>query len=575
MSKVSVESTGTGTGCASSSNTMISQLKFLLDHFLFCLRSLADLGSDLTFRFLYSGTIKRTLPPVNDHLVLLSSTTLARKIRHKELSSETVVRAFVERIREVQPFLNAVVDQRFDQAIDEARKVDRIVASVIGPEALSELARESPFLGVPFSCKEGFRVRGLHQSNGIVSRTDVVSSVDASVVSSLKRSGAIVICVTNVSENGMWWESVNGVYGRTNNPYDLSRTPGGSSGGEAALQASAGVAISLGSDTGGSIRTPAAFCGLFGHKPSAGIVSLAGVNCQETPPDYKSDLQTVGPLCRHAEDLIPVFSVLLDGVARKKLRLDDDVQLSKLSFYYMDGGVGSPLVSPVEPEVKQALIRVVNYVEDTFGIQVQPVRFPLMRDALAMFTEMVSIETKTLDECGKTTVVDINNTWSLMSEWRKWILRQSSHILPCLVMATMGQVSSCGQTISKAFRSLIPGKSKLHSKVSPNIETLRNQILELLGDEGVLICPPHPTVAIHHNQSYTKPFNFLYTAIFNVLGCPATVVPTGLSRNGLPLSVQVVAAPMNDRVTLAVAKALERPFGGWIPPFVQDPRVFY
>lgn len=110
----------------------------------------------------------------------------------------------------------------------------------------------------------------------------------------------------------------------------------------------------------------------------------------------------------------------------------------------------------------------------------------------------------------------------------------------------------------------------LRDAVKVDVETLRNEIRELLGDDGVLLCPAHPTRVPFHGETLLKPFNFLYTAIFNVIGTPVTTVPLGLDQDGLPIGIQIIASPMNDRITLAVAKELERPFGGWTPPFKEN-----
>lgn len=165
-----------------------------------------------------------------------------------------------------------MVDQRYTEALATAQKIDRDLAALDSDTAWTQLAQETPFLGVPFSLKEGVRVQGLHQSYGLPARADYIAPSDSDPVRALREAGAIPLCVSNVSELGMWWDSSNYVYGTSHNPYDTTRSPGGSSGGEAALQAVCGIPISIGTDTGGSIRTPAAFCGLFGHKATPGKV---------------------------------------------------------------------------------------------------------------------------------------------------------------------------------------------------------------------------------------------------------------------------------------------------------------
>ena len=177
--------------------------------------------------------------------------------------------------RDVNPILNCVVDQRFEEALSEAEDVDLSLSS-LSEEQKSQLFRAKPFLGIPFTTKDWFSVRGLSWSSGLLARKGVKGCEDAPVVAAMKRAGGIMLAVTNVSELCMWMESNNKVYGRTSNPYHTGRTVGGSSGGEGCVVSAGGSPWGIGSDVGGSIRIPAFFNGIFGHKPSAGIVDNSG-----------------------------------------------------------------------------------------------------------------------------------------------------------------------------------------------------------------------------------------------------------------------------------------------------------
>ena len=185
-----------------------------------------------------------------------------------------MVRTFIGRILEVNASLTSVVDERFELALEEARRIDKLIQSGEFDEAA--LSAKFPLLGVPFTIKDSFCVESLKHTAGLYYRKDFTAPQDAEVVKVLKLAGAIPVGVTNVSELCMWWESVNTVYGRSKNPYDTRHITGGSSGGEAALQGAAGSAFGVGSDIGGSIRMPAFFCGVYGHKPTVGLVSNVG-----------------------------------------------------------------------------------------------------------------------------------------------------------------------------------------------------------------------------------------------------------------------------------------------------------
>ncbi len=235
-----------------------------------------------------------------DPLLLLSGSRIAVRIRRREVSSLQAVEAHVRQIERVNPALNAVVAERFDAARAEARAADARVASGDGDLP--------PFHGVPCSIKESFALTGMPFTSGLVARKGLRAAADAAGVARLRRAGAIPLGVTNVSELCMWMESNNRVYGRSNNPYDPRRTVGGSSGGEGAIVGAGGTPFGLGADIGGSIRMPAFFNGVFGHKPSGGLVDNAGQYPLAAPP--AQPYLCTGPLARRAEDLAPLLRVL-------------------------------------------------------------------------------------------------------------------------------------------------------------------------------------------------------------------------------------------------------------------------
>ncbi|XP_071041201.1 fatty-acid amide hydrolase 2-A, partial [Parasteatoda tepidariorum] len=250
---------------------------------------------------------KDALPPINNLLLLSSATSLASKIRKKKLKSVDLLNVYISRVKDVNPHLNAAVNYRFERALEEAQRVDELIASNFKTE--EELERETPFLGIPISVKELIAVEGMPLSAGLVSRKNVMSPINAQTVQLMKSAGAIPFVTTNVSELGMWYESYNKVYGRTNNPYDSNRTCGGSSRGEGALIGAGASVAGIGSDIGGSIRIPAFFNGVFGHKPTPEVVSNYGTYPPSGEREFVPYL-SMGPLCRYATDLIPLMKVL-------------------------------------------------------------------------------------------------------------------------------------------------------------------------------------------------------------------------------------------------------------------------
>lgn len=489
----------------------------------------------------------RAVPPPRSALLLLPARELARRLRLRQVKCVEVVETYIERIREVNPLINAVVKDRFEDALQEARQVDRLLAE----GRIDDSLEKYPFLGVPFTVKEAFSLHGMPNTSGLVKRRCVIANTDAIVVGRMKQAGAIPLGVTNCSELCMWFESSNNVYGRTSNPYNLQHIAGGSSGGEGSVLAAACSVIGVGSDIGGSIRMPAFFNGVFGHKPTTGVVPNDG----QFPiaQGVRRSFLCTGPMCRYAEDLEPMLRVMA-GPEVHKLKLDENVSLEKIKFFCMDHDGGSMFVYPVEKEILQAQKKVVEHLESDLGVQVQRVSIHKMKYSFQIWSAMMSSQDSdgTEAQCFTELLGDHGKpVWPLW-ELLKWLVGMSSHTLPAIALGLTERVMKLSPSINAKLVSM--GKS------------LQAEMETLLGPDGVLLYPPHPTVAPRHHYPICMPFNFAYTAIFNVLGLPVTQCPLGLSSEGLPLGIQLVAASYNDRLTLAVARYLEEAFGGWVPP---------
>ncbi|XP_036407520.1 fatty-acid amide hydrolase 2-B [Megalops cyprinoides] len=487
------------------------------------------------------------LAPITNPLLMVSGMKLAQKIRHREVTSVEVVQAYIDRIQEVNPMINAMVKDRFPAALQEAAQVDKLISEEEGGEDVLE--DRLPLLGVPFTVKEAFALQGMPNSCGLVTRRGVISGADAPPVALLKRAGGIPLGVTNCSELCMWSESHNRLYGITRNPYDTDRIPGGSSGGEGSILGSGGSVIGVGSDIGGSIRMPAFFNGIFGHKPTPGIVSNDG----QFPPTsgLHEDFLSAGPMCRFAEDLLPVLQIMA-GPNAHRLSLSSEVDLRKLRFFSVPHDGGSPIVSPVEEELLQIQTKVVKHLQDDLGVEVQELHFPQLKYSYQIWDAMMAAP----DKDGKPPRPFVEfmadhgkKVWPLW-ELAKWMLGLSSHTMAAIALALLEMVQSSQ-----------PRPFLIHLK-----EELQRELEEVLGADGVLLYPSHPRIAPKHHHPLFTPFNFAYTGIFNTLGLPVTQCPLGLSQDGLPLGIQVVAGKLHDRLSLAMALYLERAFGGWRDP---------
>ncbi|KAM5146399.1 fatty-acid amide hydrolase 2 [Mantella aurantiaca] len=484
-------------------------------------------------------------PPPRDPLLLTPASVLAERIRRGELKSSVVVQSFISRIREVNPVLNAMVCERFEEALGEARAVDDLVTS--GAEDEAAIMEKYPLLGVPLTVKEAFCLQGMPQSSGLISRRSLRSTTDAAVVSRLKAAGAIPLGVTNCSELCMWYESSNNVYGKTRNPYNPRHIVGGSSGGEGCILGAAGSVIGVGSDIGGSIRMPAFFNGIYGHKATPGIVPNEGQfpNAQGS----RIELLCTGPMCRYATDL-PLVLKVMAGKNSEKLSLDQDVSLRSLRFFTMENDGGCLFVSAMDKELVQAQRRLVQHLEASLGVSVQPISIHNMRYSFQIWSAVMSLD----GDKGESFTDLMSDGSRMWPGWElvKWIFGLSKHTLPAI-----------GLALTENLANMNPqGSAKMVQKG----KNLKEELNTLLGDDGVLIYPSHPKIAPRHHEPLAWPFNFAYTGIFNVLGLPVTQCPLGLSQSGLPLGIQIVSSQYNDRLTLAVAQHLEKSFAGWIPP---------
>ncbi|CAK9812011.1 Fatty-acid amide hydrolase 2 [Anthophora quadrimaculata] len=488
-------------------------------------------------------------PPIKDLTLLHSATVLAFKIRNKQLTSEEVVQSYIDRIREIQPVLNCVVEEGFENALKEARKCDELLKSQNAPSP-QVLAEEKPFFGVPFTTKDCIGIANMKQTAGLSVRKNIIAERDAEVIRLMRAAGAIPLATTNVSELAMWWETSNCLYGTTKNPYNTRHIVGGSSGGEGCIQAAAGSPLGIGSDIGGSIRMPCFFNGIFGHKPSKCIVSNDGQypNAQNEDQDR---LLAIGPMCRYAQDLMPTLKVLANKNA-DLLRLNEKVDISKLKFYYMEDDGGQYLISQVEPEIKKAMRKVILHLEKAHKIKATKLNIKKLKKGIALW--MANMTCK--DE--KDFMYELSNRNGHINLWwelLKWATCMSNHTLIALLTALFEKFA-------------MKHGSEKHTKLIQESKELYQEFQDILGEDGVFLYPTHPTAAPLHHEPLVKPFNFSYTGIINVLGLPATACPLGLNSQGLPIGIQVVGGLNQDRLTIAVAEELERGFGGWVPPAI-------
>jgi fatty acid amide hydrolase 2 len=399
------------------------------------------------------------MPPLTER----SALALAAAIRAGEVSAREVVEDHIERYERFHARVNAIVVPRFDEARAEADAADARIAAA-DPDDVPP-----PLLGVPFTAKEMFAVRGMPHSGGLVARREVRADTTAPLVQRLLDAGAILLGLTNPSELSLWIESNNRVYGRTSNPYDLARTAGGSSGGEAAAVGCGGSPIGVGTDTGGSTRIPAFFCGVFAHKPSLGLVPHTG----GYPPIHGDTkrMVTYGPLARRAEDLMPVLRAISgpDGVDP----LVGEVELGDPAEVSLDGlpvlVSERAFVQPMARELLGARERAAGALAAA-GARVERLALPQMRRT---FEPALA----TLGDGGKASLLAIlEEAGEAPMTLRSALRRGGDHTLPVRLVALI-EILGRRSLTRRAPRAIARGRD------------FAEELAGTIGD-GVLLHPP-------------------------------------------------------------------------------------
>jgi fatty acid amide hydrolase 2 len=387
---------------------------------------------------------------------------------------------------------------------------------------------------------------GMPNCAGLVSRAAWRSEVNAPTVQRLIDAGAIPLGVTNTPELCLWIETENRQYGRTNNAYDPRRTAGGSSGGEGAVVGSGGSPLGLGADIGGSIRIPAFFNGVFGLKPTPGLVPSTG-QFPTTETETAAHMLTIGPITRRAEDLMPMLRVIAgpDGVDpyAHDMPIGDPADVALEGRRILLSEDTSYL--KVSRELRAARLRAAEALEQA-GAKVEVVSLRSMRRALELYLAVLKLE------AGVSVSELIVAEGSVRMTLRGGLKRKSPHTRALRLLL-----------MSEWMTGKMP-QGRLVKSAAARVAFAR-ELTDAIGD-GVLLHPTHPRVAPRHGQTIGKPWLLTTTAVFNLAGLPVAQIPLGLNARGLPLGVQAAAGPGSDHVAVAVAIELERALGGWVPP---------
>jgi amidase len=447
-----------------------------------------------------------------------SGTRQAEMIRDGVLSSRELIEAHLERIDEVNPALNAVVEVLRASALREAEAVDR-------RQALGEPMR--PLEGVPFSVKDSIEVEGTVCSAGTIGLQHASRSTsDATLVARLRDAGAIPIARTNLPDLLFAFESDNLIFGRTNNPYDLARTSGGSSGGEAALIAAGGSPFGLGSDAAGSVRLPAHYCGIASLKPTSGRLARTG----HVPPaaGWLEMVWQIGPMARRVEDLWTVMPILLglDGSDRTVIPMPH----------------GDPAQVPLRD------LRIAFFTDNGIVPVDADTRAVVEAAARALASEVLLVE-----ECRPP---GIEQTFDLEMKMigpdggdglRTYLKNIGSTRMHPLLEGWLGKL--------ERYRTDVAGFAGYWA----SLDRFRDGMYQFGNRYDAILSPVASQPAVPHGTSIDDEVfrGFSYTMTYNLTGWPAAVVRCGKSKAGLPIGVQIAANPWREDVALAIARVLE------------------
>jgi amidase len=448
-----------------------------------------------------------------------SATDLVEALAARRVSALELTDAAIARIETRDKAVNAVVVRDFDRARDAARAADAALAR----------GERRPLLGLPMTVKESHNVAGLPTTWGFEPFKDFVARADSVGVSRLKGAGAIILGKTNVPPWLADYQSSNPIYGRTGNPYDLTRTPGGSSGGSAAALAAGMIPLEFGSDIGGSIRMPAHFCGVYGHKPSYGLVPGRGHEPPYVPPGAPIVLAVVGPLARTAADLGLALDVLAgpdEGEAtgyRLALPAPRHARLADYRVLMIDQ---HPL-TPLDDEIRAGLKELADGLE-RLGVEVARSSDRLPDLELIQATYMgILMPAMSRGQPGAQTISA--HEWMALLDTQAQIRRQWAHLF-------------------EAFDVVL---TPVHGAPAFPYDDEQD--------------PTKRTLTINGKEtSYFAPAAWAGLATLGNL--PSTVAPIGQTRAGLPFGAQIIGPYLEDRTTLAFAELLEREFGGFRPP---------
>ena len=465
-----------------------------------------------------------------EQLTFTSATQLAQAIREKTVSVKEVVQAHLDQINVVNPAINALVQSTANSALTEADAADA---------AIARGDRLGPLHGVPFTVKDNIETKGVVCACGTTGLAQNIPTADAIVVSRIRAAGGILLGKTNLPEVGLGYETDNLIYGRSNNPYDLTRTTGGSSGGEAALIAAGGSPLGIATDGGGSARWPAHCCGIAGIKPTTGRTAKIG----HVPPPggVINPFWQMSLMARSVADLSLALPLICGSDPRDPSSVPVpfpgakgvNLRGSRIAVFANNG-----IVSPA-PEIAAMVDQCAETVSQA-GAVVSQIRPPMIGEAHDIYVHLLSAD-------GGAGLGELLTSWGTI-EAHPYTKRAQA--------AQQQHKLTAGEFGGWLYQ----------------LDQFRQRMSVFMADYDAIICPVAPLPAVKHSDTMPDPayagFDpmFSYLVPFNLTGWPCGTVRAGTSPEGLPLGIQVAANAWREDMVLALLAFLEVKHGGWQPP---------
>ena len=479
----------------------------------------------------------------------LSGFQISQKIKNQDISAQEYINLIFERINNIDTNINSIITKNYDSALIKAKQIDK---------KIKNNEKTGHLLGIPIGIKDNISVTGLKTTCASKVLQDYISPYNATVIDRLEKEDALIIGKLNMDEFGMGTTSEYSFYGSVRNPWNLEYVAGGSSGGSAAVVSSLQVPVSLGSDTGGSIRCPSSFCSVIGMKPTYGTVSRYGL------VSYSNSLEQIGPIARTITDIVLILNTIcgidsndnttINRQFEYKINNVDDVVSKK----YKVGAITN-LINSSEKQIAQIIYKKITLLKE-YGFDVQETNISYSDFALASYYIIATAEASS----NLSRFDNIRYGFDFNPEGYEWN-SYSSQVRSNFGEEVKRRILVGSFVLSAGYY----GKYYLKAQKIRNI--IKDEFNKLFEIFDVLLLPTMPILPFKIGEKGTTPLELynldIYTILANLSGLPAISIPAGFSKDGLPIGMQLLSNEFNEQILLDIANFFEKndKFNEWSP----------